>query len=388
MSQRPDLGIATSVANTIGARPPSAEQLEDLDHYLSRPTLTKLLASAASGDPVAQAELRGHFQSSALHQSLMGIGITNSSVEAAAHVIRLIGADRVRATFTDAKNGLSAAKETLRTWVNDALKEPDPLADAPARHAPHREVGQSRIGNAAPASLPTDVPPPEADPPRGAVPDFVDAERGKVRQLRPEPSSDFDREPVSESPAPDPSGTEKRRYDNHTVYGRDQKGYTGLTFDRSPSKWDREVTTINLSLARARTQDLRKDGCDWDRAIVVMLTPHEVERLLAVLLRKTPTARFAGHGPDNKKWVEISESTDNWAGTFRVTLAHGSDMRSCTITHTDIGRVIAILNRCLADQMPGATPLSISQILDEVGYANTHARRREQENSQRRSARG
>jgi hypothetical protein len=93
----------------------------------------------------------------------------------------------------------------------------------------------------------------------------------------------------------------------------------------------------------------------------MMLEPHEVTLILSVLLGRQPSARFAGHGQANDKWIEVSETTGDWAGGIAFTLAQGkgqsADIRACSASYVDIGEVIAIFNRAQVSQLRGTDPI-------------------------------
>jgi hypothetical protein len=165
-----------------------------------------------------------------------------------------------------------------------------------------------------------------------------------------------------------------RRYDQVTYYGRDGKGATALTIDHGPRKrGEDETPTINLSLARAigqRTQD----GVDWDNKITIRCEDHEVAQILAVLLGELPSARFAGHGRANEKWLEVSETDGDYAGSVRVTIGQTrseqgrevKDIRSCNIPGGNVLQAIGIFNRCVTSA-EGLGAVSLDRAMARVG---------------------
>jgi hypothetical protein len=185
-----------------------------------------------------------------------------------------------------------------------------------------------------------------------------------------------EREPEPQRPARPASAASDaaRRFDQVTYYGRDGKGATALTIDHGPRKrGEDETPTINLSLARAvgqRTQD----GVDWDNKITIRCEDHEVAQILAVLLGELPKARFAGHGRMNEKWLEVSETDGDYAGSVRVTIAQKrkeqgrdvDDIRSCSIPGGDVLQAIAIFNRCITSA-EGLGPVSLDRAVARVG---------------------
>lgn len=136
------------------------------------------------------------------------------------------------------------------------------------------------------------------------------------------------------------------RFDQVTAYGKD----TGIQFERCPNI-ERTVNTINVSIAKAKDGASAKNGLNWDAKIQLMLVPHEVQLIAAVLHGMLPKARFAGHGHSNEKWIEVERQTGQWAGV-RFTIAQDkSDIRRVNVGYTDIGNVTAIFMRTLQDQM-------------------------------------
>jgi hypothetical protein len=49
------------------------------------------------------------------------------------------------------------------------------------------------------------------------------------------------------------------------------------------------------------------------------------------------------------------------------------DIRNCTITYNDILDVMAIFNRALISQNPGATPISVAQLTQRASSLYTKA---------------
>ena len=90
--------------------------------------------------------------------------------------------------------------------------------------------------------------------------------------------------------------------------------------------------------------------------------------------------RYAGHGPTNDKWFELSETTDNWAGSIRLQVGQGDDRRSVNIGPTDVGQVASLFLRALATQVrvaPALYPLILRRSYDlyQKNVDSTEARR-------------
>lgn len=153
--------------------------------------------------------------------------------------------------------------------------------------------------------------------------------------------------------ANDGQDDQQRQYDQHSCYGKD----VAATFERTPNL-RRTSNTVNIKVAKAKFAGKTcKEGVDWQNAITVMLEPHEVQLVYAVLMGIGPKCRFAGHGRDNSKWFEFSETEGEYAGSVRLTMAHGSDRRSINISFTDIKEVCEIFSRTLQDQAKGQSPV-------------------------------
>lgn len=183
---------------------------------------------------------------------------------------------------------------------------------------------------------------------------------------RPAPQSNTAPEREQASPSPSnvvqlPPPQDSRSYDQVTVFG----GKTALSFDHSPTP-DRKSTTINISLAKAK-KDKCTDGVDWKSKIMLMLTPKEVALIAAVFLGQIQSVRFAGHGSNNEKWIEVAEAPEgSYQGTIKVTMAQGKDIRNCSITFNDILEVISVFNRALISQHTGSAPVTVPQMTARV----------------------
>jgi hypothetical protein len=130
---------------------------------------------------------------------------------------------------------------------------------------------------------------------------------------------------------------------------------------------------------------------DWGNAIVLMLEPHEVQIVYAVLMGMIPKCRFAGHGRDNQKWFEFAETEGEWAGYIRVTAGYGnSDTRRVNIGHTDLKEVMEVFSRTLQDQAKGQSPVFILSEVRRVGdlYVKRTVAQENRQGGQRRQANG
>lgn len=141
----------------------------------------------------------------------------------------------------------------------------------------------------------------------------------------------------------DPGQEPARKYDQVVVYGRD----TALQADISPTQ-DKQSKTINIKAAKAKGASTT-GGVDWANGIVMMLTPHEISVIAAVLMGYIPECRFAGHGPKKDKWLTLQHTDGDWEGSVRFSVAQGSgqnaDQRKVAIGPTDIDRFASIFIR-------------------------------------------
>jgi hypothetical protein len=177
------------------------------------------------------------------------------------------------------------------------------------------------------------------------------------------------------------AGAGERRYDQHSCYGKD----VAVTFECTPNR-DRTANTVNIKVAKAKGATC-KQGVDWANGIMIALEPHEVQTVLAVLWGMGEKVRYAGHGHDNQKWFEIQESTGDYAGAIRLTLAHGQDRRHINIGHTDIAKVLAIFVRAAESQLriPSALLPTTCRRAYDLYQKNAERRSASQGQQQRRT---
>lgn len=180
----------------------------------------------------------------------------------------------------------------------------------------------------------------------------IDTPARQQRQQPAAPSGGHD-EPSSRDNAPPnerqineaQAGAGERRYDQHSCYGKD----VAVTFECTPNR-DRTANTVNIKVAKAKGATC-KQGVDWNNGITISLEPHEVQTVLAVLWGMGDNVRYAGHGHDNQKWFQIQESTGDYAGAIRLTVAHGQERRHINIGHTDVAEVVGIFVRAAVTQL-------------------------------------
>jgi|GEM_PF-5555652 len=257
---------------------------------------------------------------------------------------------RDRAELSRALSSASSSSRA-REYLAAALSEiRNPADDSP--NASH---------DATPGSMP---PPPHAHDEQGALPPIQRQQgSGSVTRFpsvighgRGAPQSDrtdsrSHRDPAHPASGGDgaPSPRRQRDYDQHVVYGRD----TAVQFERSPMP-DRDRTTANITMAKALKSSC-KEGVNWQDAIRIMLAPHEVQLVAAVMLGYLPKVRFAGHGSANDKWFEVEEATGQYAGAVRVTVAQGRDanrdIRRVNVSAYDVAGVAGVLLRTASEQV-------------------------------------
>lgn len=289
---------------------------------------------------------------------------------------------------------LAAAVQRAIVAAPAQAPAPAPAPDAAGSDEGLPSVAQplERPGNSPTARAATEQPQPQPQPQasRNNVrpmhrPDFP--ERGRTSaapvdqpQSAPAQSGNNDAQRAGKSRDIQPP-----RFDQVTAYGKD----TGIQFERCPNI-ERTVNTINVSIAKAKDGASAKNGLNWDAKIQLMLVPHEVQLIAAVLHGMLPKARFAGHGHSNEKWIEVERQTGQWAGV-RFTIAQDkSDIRRVNVGYTDIGNVTAIFMRTLQDQMrlQANAILPTIKATASIYHDQTTARAANREGQQPRAAAG
>lgn len=325
------------------------------------------------------------------------------------------GANRVVNATRALIEGDNNARHEIRGWIQAAKPA------AQQGHAPAQTGGAQRQSSAPAAGADPDFarrfgqcPPPPGVRTSQVRQDPNHGEGANVHQLRPQQSArtrDDDRTQTSRPapqqasrPTPEPEaphhhrdayrpqgsaagGNQERQYDQHACFGKD----VAVQFQNCPTK-DRTHNTVMLKIARAKGGTC-KQGVDWDNAILINLEPHEVQTCTAVLLGIGTKVRYAGHGPTNDKWFELSETTEEWAGAIRLQVGQGDEKRSVNIGPTDVGEVCALFLRALGTQMrvaPAVYPMILRRAYDlyQKNAQRMEARRNQNGGGQRRSAHG
>lgn len=357
----------------------SFAQAELLVSEVTVPTLQNLIAGARVNEAADIQALDQWVTAVRAHYTLLELGLRDSSLTGAAAMIRAQGLAKVRLTVGDAMKGDQSAKTILSGWLNASPQASPDLAEmaAPVAATPSTQrppIHPTPVPPPAARTLPVEraAPSSSAQSPRSVQPRPERAApsaetASNVRHLRPDdqeptrrPSAD-DR-PDREAAAPQRDGqSAARRYDQVEAYGGD----VAIQFERCATK-DRSTNTINLKCARAKPGGKTRNGCDWRNAILMMLTPHEVQLVTAVLMGYLPKFRAAGHGALNDKWFELEETSDSFAGAIRFTVAQGKDdardIRKVSVGSTDSGEVLAIFLRAAQDQLRLTGPLLLAAI--------------------------
>lgn len=376
--------------------------------------LSQLVESAAEGNTDALEMFKKVHTATRITESFRTHGFPETSKNTVLALLDLHGTTRVINATRALMEGDTRARSEIRTWLQTSAKpsqaprddhapaggggsrgqasdEPDdrsgrPPANAPASAA-HEPGGARRFGQCPP---PPGVRTSQVRPAPGADAGNVHRLHQPAQSSRPSPAStrDDDRtisrapsQPSHDAPADDyrpanagqQAGT-ARQYDQHACFGKD----IAVQFQNLPTR-DRTHNTVMIKIARAKGTTC-KQGVDWDRAILINLEPNEVETCAAVLLGLGHKVRYAGHGPTNDKWFELSETTENWAGSIRLQVGQGDDRRSVNIGPTDVGQVAALFLRALATQVrvaPALYPLILRRSYDlyQKNVDSTEARR-------------
>jgi hypothetical protein len=142
-----------------------------------------------------------------------------------------------------------------------------------------------------------------------------------------------------------PRVPEESKYDQKACFGRD----TAIQFERCVNNQNTNYT-VNIAIAKATGQSTR-GGMNWDGKITLMCVPKEVQLITAVLRGFLPKVRFAGHGANNEKWIEVQETADQYAGAIRFTIAQGKEIRNVNVGPDDVGEVLAMFYRTCKDQL-------------------------------------
>lgn len=296
------------------------------------------------------------------------------NLEEARALMQSVGVQALGQRLLDAfQDRNPAAVRALQLQIESLRRQADP-EPAPEPSAPAEPAAQTSGGAAPLGRQPihrTSLAPPVARPVQTTQPGQAEdvtptqppaARPGNVRplnsQARPRQQDDApaprghdevssrDNAPAGDRHMADAqAGAGERRYDQHSCYGKD----VAVTFECTPNR-DRTANTVNIKVAKAKGATC-KQGVDWANGITIALEPHEVQTVLAVLWGMGDKVRYAGHGHDNQKWFQIEESTGDYAGAIRLTVAHGQERRHINIGHTDVAEVVGIFVRAAVTQL-------------------------------------
>lgn len=162
-----------------------------------------------------------------------------------------------------------------------------------------------------------------------------------------------------------PRVPEESKYDQKACFGRD----TAIQFERCVNNQNTNYT-VNIAIAKANGQSTR-GGMNWDGKITLMCVPKEVQLITAVLRGFLPKARFAGHGANNEKWIEVQETADQYAGAIRFTIAQGKDIRNVNVGPDDVGEVLAMFYRTCKDQLKEKDGYLVDQAIRRAADLHT-----------------
>ena len=354
----------------------TAQQADALADTFTISDLRQLVTSARASEPGAFECLDNYVRSAQAFTELSKLGHRHLTLT---HVITIVsnqGMNRLRATYDDARRGDSNAKAVIGQWIIDVinatgevppnqgdnapihptpLPPPPPMASTPAQSSapmPPRNIPVERSTINHGEGSPREVQARNQHPANNVrqFPASRQDDRLEYQNRRDRYSSH-----QSQQQSPDRSEVREvvareSRFDQVEAYGSD----IALQFERCLTI-DRSTYTINLKCARAKEGGKTRNGCDWKNAILLMLTPHEVQLVAAVMLGYLPKFRAAGHGQLNDKWFEVEETSEAYAGAIRFTVAQGKDnsrdMRKVNVTATDAGKASAIFLRAARDQL-------------------------------------
>lgn len=340
------------------------DEATELGSFVNQATIEKMVRGAEHDEPSAVEWIDKYTAVCQLQTSLKHCGYGSIGLDATIKLIQKHKLDRLQATVSDiVQTGDNNASALLSRWVADLGSDVrqsvhptnvPPPADEPtfapeqaqqAQQAQQRTVPVQRVQPAA-AQDANEVQRHATQAQRREYEDRSRANAPREASVSYLPSHSEHREVRDVTPI----GNGQREYDQVQAYGSD----VAIQFERCPNK-DRSSTTINIKCARAKPGGKTRQGCDWAGAITMMMTPHEVQLVLAVLLGFLPSFRAAGHGPANDKWFEVEETSEGYAGAIRFQVAQGkgaqADRRRVNVTPNDAGQVSAIFMRAARDQL-------------------------------------
>lgn len=352
-------------------------QAEQMLEFVGAQPLQILFAAAKARDNDAKVKLHQVVLSIKALYYLLEIGKKQATLDLVAKIVDERGYPSVRQVMVKAGEGDANALTILDQWLAKAAGQggtsthasSDPLDDEPLhatdvappatheRPSPTRQRAQAyRAGNepgdAAPRTPATRAPASRAGSdnvasfPHGGSRDRFEDKEVDETSTRYAPSQG--------GSGPGASQASQRNYDQHSCFGKD----VAVTFERTPNM-ARTNNTVNFKVAKAKHANRTcKEGVDWANGIIMMLEPHEVQLVYAVMMGFGSKFRAAGHGANNQKWFEVEETTGDWAGAVRLTVANGrEDIRKVNISYTDLKEVLELFSRTLQDQAKGQSPV-------------------------------
>ena len=162
-----------------------------------------------------------------------------------------------------------------------------------------------------------------------------------------------------------PRVPEESKYNHKACFGRD----TAIQFERCVNNQNTNYT-VNIAIAKA-TGNSTRGGINWDGKITLMCVPKEVQLITAVLRGFISKVRFAGHGANNEKWIEVQETADQYAGAIRFTIAQGQERRSVNVGPDDVGEVLAMFYRTAKDQLKERDGYLVDQAIRRAADLHT-----------------
>jgi hypothetical protein len=156
------------------------------------------------------------------------------------------------------------------------------------------------------------------------------------------------------------------------VYG----GKAALTIEAGQTPKSAEATVF-VDIAPARAQK----SYAWDRKIRWMFTPAELYAALAVVVGCLKQVRFANHGEDAKKWMEIEHQGAN----LFVKVGDGEAMHALPVYAPDAAKISAILLRQLRANTYGMSDAALLSLVRQQ-YAPMHEAQRAPRNRARAAA--
>ncbi|QRD62764.1 hypothetical protein H8Z72_23275 (plasmid) [Xanthomonas citri pv. citri] len=291
------------------------------------------LASAEQGDANAKGFLRDHLAAGFLHirdhglASLLNIGGAGGAASGSTGQIR-----RDNAVPIDSMPPPEQAERDTTSAVRQRGPGPNSRErEAPARQAQASPAPRQEGSPAGRGYQPRE----ERHPAQGRDSGLAD------RRVVDHPTRE--RQQTGQGNAP--RVPEESRYDQKACFGRD----TAIQFERCVNNQGTNYT-VNIAIAKA-TGGSTRGGVNWNDKIIMMCTPKEVQLILAVVRGFLPKVRFAGHGMGNDKWMEVEETSEQYAGAIRFTIARKDETRRVNVGPDDVGEVMSLFFRTAQDQL-------------------------------------